>query len=222
MKCIYCKNKTYLLKNGYRKCKVCKRKFSPLKVKKELSLIKCFCEDLNALKCSEKLNLNYITVKKRYDHFRKLIALFLEKEYEKKKEVLEFDEYLYLQKSKRRDKKNIFDAYNFLTFDYGGKVYNLLMPDLSRFKPSFLEDGLDELYYQEFQRFLKIHRVAKLTSHKNQITKFWEFFEEFILKYKGINRDNFFYYLKEAEFKFNYSKQKQKEILQSLIFSSKI
>ncbi len=221
MRCIYCKNETYLLKNGHRKCKRCKRKFSPSKIKRDLSIIECFCEDLNALQCKERLKINYLTVKKRYDEFRKLLAVFSEKEYDNKKEVSEFDEYLYLQKSKKRDKKNIFDAYNFITFDYGGKIYNLMMPDLSRFKPSFLEDGLDDIYYKEFQRFLKIHRVAKLASQKNKITEFWKYFENFILKYKGVNRENFFYYLKEAEFKFNYTQKEQKEILKKLFFSRK-
>ena len=220
MKCIYCKSKTYKLKNGYRKCAVCKKKFSPFKIEKEEKILKCFCSDLTALECSKKTKLNYITVKKKYEEFRKSIAIFAEKDFEKKKEVIEFDEYLYLEKNKRKGKKNIFDAYNFLTFDYGGKIYNLMMPDLSRYKTSFLKDSLEEVYYKEFEKFLKLNRVAKLKSSKNLITKFWNFFENFICKYKGVSRENFFYYLKEAEFKFNFSKKEQEEILKKMYIDS--
>ena len=41
-------------------------------------------------------------------------------------------------------------------------------------------------------------------------------FEENIKKYRGIDKENFIYYLKEFEFKFNYSKEEQKDILYSL------
>jgi len=35
------------------------------------------------------------------------------------------------------------------------------------------------------------------------IQQFWDYFEKFILKFKGIKNGNFIYYLKEAEFRFN-------------------
>ena len=35
-------------------------------------------------------------------------------------------------------------------------------------------------------------------------------------KYKGVEEDNFYYYLKESEFKFNYTKDEQIEILRNL------
>jgi len=221
MRCIYCKSQTYLLKNGYRKCKICKRKFSPKKVEREYLIIECFYRDLTILECSKKIKIHYTAVKRIYEQIRKKIALLLEEDYQNRKDILEFDEYIYLEKSKRRDKKNIFDGYNFLTFDYGGKIYNLMMPDLSRYKSSFVADGLEEIYYKEFEKFLKIHRISKLSSRYNLITKFWKYFESFIPKFKGINRENFFYYLKEAEFKFNYTQKEQKEILEKLFFPRK-
>ncbi len=218
MRCIHCNEDTYLLKNGHRKCKKCKKKFSPQKINKDIKIIEYFCEDFTAKESAKKLSLNYVTVKRKFDTFRKIAALYLEKEYENKKEILEFEEYLYLEKSKRGDKKNIFDAYNFITFDYGGKIYNILMPDLSKYKNSFLQDGLQEVYYKEFERFLKLNKIIKLKSKNNLLKKFWLFFENSITKYKGVNRENFFYYLKECEFKFNYP-LKCKEILKKLYFN---
>lgn len=215
--CIYCEcKKVYRLKNDHIKCSNCKRKFSLKKVLRDFKLIDLFCSDLNTLQTSKILDLNYQTVKKRFFDFRKIVSLYLEKEFENKKGVIEFDEYIYLEEKKRRDKKNIFDSYNFLTFDYGGRIYNLMMPDLSKYKNSYLNDGLEDIYYKELERFLKTNRISKLKSYENLITKFWIFFENFIKKHKGISRENFFFYLKEAEFKFNFPKNTQKEILKEL------
>ena len=111
---------------------------------------------------------------------------------------------------------NIFDAQNFLTFNYGeNKVYNLLMPNLNRYKQQFLSDNLDEVYFKEFSRFMMFNKIAKTKQLENTITQFWNYFEANILQYKGIDNDNFFYYLKECEFKFNYTKEEQYKVLSS-------
>lgn len=213
MKCIYCDhNKLYELKSGQMKCSKCKKKFSPKKIKTDLVLIECFCENITVNEACKKLSINYITVKKRYDFFRQLIANFLEDEY-RDKEVIEYDEYIYLEKSKKKVKENIFDAQNFLTFHYEEKVYNLLMPNLNRYKNQFLEDGSEEIYFKEFSKFMMFNKISKTQKRENLITQFWLFFEDAILKYKGVSSENFFYYLKEIEFKFNYGKSEQEEIL---------
>ena len=125
MRCIYCNyESTYELQNGQRKCKQCKRKFSPKRVQRELKIIECFCNNLTANECAKKYSFNYITVKKHYENIRKNIAIFLEEEYQKKQETKAFEEYIYLEKSKD-PKKDIFDGNNFLTFDYGDKIYNI-------------------------------------------------------------------------------------------------
>ncbi len=202
MRCIYCGSSTYLLANGQRKCKSCKRKFSPKRVVRLLELLACFCENLTINECSKKTGLNYLTVKRYYEDFRKTIAIFMEEDYLQKIEIRGFEEYIYLERSKD-PQKDIFDGYNFLTFDYDGKIYNLLMPDLARFKPFFSEDGLDTIYHKEFKSFLRVSKVQRNTQN-DLIYSFWDYLEEFLPKYRGIGRENFFYYLKEAEFKFNF------------------
>jgi len=222
VKCIYCHhNKLYELKNGYFKCAKCKRKFSPFKLEKEKRVISCFSQGLTALQASKELGMHYDSVQKRYMEYRRKIILFLDKKFEEKTKVNEYDEYIYLEKSKRQNKRYIFDAKNFLTFDYDdGRIYNILLPELSRFKDNFLKDNLDETYFKEFSKYLKWHRITKLKNRDNNIIKFWSFFENQIKKYKGIKQNNFFFYLKEIEFRFDYSSSQQSNILENLATST--
>lgn len=217
MKCIYCNNeKLYELKSGQYKCVKCKKKFSVKKIKTDLELLECFCENLTANGASKKLAINYVTAKSRYELFRKLIAEHLEDAY-KDKQVIEYDEYIYLEKSKKKVKENIFDAQNLLTFHYDDKVYNLLMQNLKRYKTQFLESGAEAVYFKEFSKYMMQNKISKTQKRENIITQFWLFFEKSILKYKGVSNENFFYYLKEIEFKFNYDKSRQKNILTTLL-----
>ena len=216
--CFYCQAPLYHLSDGRVKCSNCKRRYSLKKLQKRLRVIELFCKDYNSLQASKELKISYQSIKRDFDKFRKSLAIFLEDEYQRNRDsILEYDEYIFLDHSKRKNKRAIFDGVDFLTFDYGGKVYNILMAPLDRYKASFLSDGLEEIYYREFSKFLKIHRVSNIRSYQNTIIQFWSFFDEFIKKFKGIKRENFFYYLKEAEFKFNYPKFEQRvEILVKL------
>ena len=173
---------------------------------------------MNAREAAREYRLSYLTVLKHYERFRKHLLVLLEEDYERHRDrVREYDEYLYLDHCKRRDKRYIFDAHNFLTFDYGGKVYTILMPSPHRYKTPFLDDGLEEVYYREFKRFLSIHRVARLRSRDNTILRFWRTLDESFKRYKGIPADHFIYYLKEIEFKFNYPMPEREEVLRKLL-----
>ena len=202
MRCIYCNNPTYTLKNGYKKCKVCKRKFSPKKLERKAKIKQCFCKDYTINRCAKLLNINYITIKNYYQNFREDILLYQEADFFNKKEILEYDEYIYIPKTKANKKSAIFDGFNFLTYNYDNKIYNILLPSLTRFKPKLIEDNMQEIYYKELEKFLLQGHISNRSGSKF-IKEFWQYFEEFILKFNGINKDNFIYYLKEAEFKFN-------------------
>lgn len=219
MNCIYCDNKKlYHLKSGQVKCSRCKKKFSLNKIRKDLALIEAFCEDLTANETTQKTNLNYVTVTNRFKLFRVLIANFLEDNY-RDKTVLEYDEYIYLPYSKKRVKKNIFDAQNFITFHFEDQVFNLLMPSLHVYKKQFLDDAAEEAYFKEFSKYMMLNKISKTQKRENIITKFWFYFEESILKYKGVSDKNFFLYLKEIEFKFNYTKARQEEIIKEIYYA---
>ena len=220
-KCIYCGSiHLYMLSDGRVKCPLCKRRYGLKKLRRDLSLLSLFCDDTSAKEASERAGCSYPTAKKAFGRFREATLPLLEEEYEKHRgDILEYDEYLYLDHYKREKKRFIFDAHDFLTFDYGGRVYNILMPSLNRYKNSLLSDGMEDIYYEEFSRFLKIHRVTKLRTHKNTIIRFWSYLDDFMKKYRGVNDSNFIYYLKEAEFKFNHPDPKERfETLKTLLY----
>jgi len=217
MNCPYCNHDIiYTLNTTQKKCAKCLRKFSEKKILFEKKIINLFCEDNTVNHCVKNHKLNYVTVKKKYDRYRQLIASFLEDQYHNK-QVIEYDEYIYLELSKKKIKENIFDAINFMTFNYEDKVYNLLMPTLHKYKNQFLDDGIEESYFKEFSKFMMMNKISKIQKKENIIASFWIFFEESIVKYKGINKENFFYYLKEIEFKFNFTVKEQQNILYKLV-----
>lgn len=203
MKCPFCNhNKLYLLKTKQLKCANCKKKFSIKKMEQQHKIIELFCDDFTAYQTAKILLLNYQTVKNEYENLRKIIANFLENQF-LNKNVQEYDEYLYLEKSKN-SKLEILKAKNFLTFHYENSVYNLLMPEMNRY---------NNLEPKEFSRFISLNKISKKDKKETIIQNFWEFFESSIVKYRGVKEKNFFYYLKEIEFKFNYKKEQQMQIL---------
>ncbi len=203
--CSYCNAKhLYKLANGYVKCAKCKRKQSPKRYERIVSLTHAFCLNKNALQTSKDLNLNYITVYKHYQLCRKLITSFLDQlNKEQTIQSNEYDEYIYMKND------NIYTAQNFLTFVYGHEVYNLMLPSLYKFRTYSKSE-------EELSKFLFLNKIAKIESKNGVISEFWKFLEDFLKKYKGVNSSNFIYYLKEAEFKFNYEPKAQKEILLKL------
>lgn len=220
LSCFYCHHSLYRLADGMVKCSVCKRKYSLRRIEQIKILIKLFCSDENALSASKNANVTYATALKYYQQFRRLIAGYCETQYNLYRlGNIEYEEYLYTEKSKRKDKTAIFDSYNVLTFGYGEKVYTLLMPSLRIFKHQFIEDHLETTYHKEFSKFMRMSKIIKISEYDNSITKFWHYFEQFITPYKGVSHENFSYYLKEAEFKFNTPLQHRMEIIERLYFS---
>lgn len=217
--CIYCSSPLYQLKEGNVKCSVCKKKYSPTRVNQIMMLMDYFCKDENALSASKTLHLSYATVLKYYQIFRHLAAEYSEEQYHHyRTSESQYEEYLYLEKSKRHNKKAIFDSHNFLTFAYGEHVYTILMPSLGVYKQQFLEDNLEEVYTKEFSKFMRSSRIIKISKHDNAIKRFWYYFENFIMTFKGVSDEHFPYYLKEAEFKFNTPIAKRREVLERFYF----
>jgi transposase-like protein len=217
MNCKYCGNtKLYILKTHQLKCSKCKKKFSLNKIQQKKNIIECFCNNLTINQATLKLSLNYITIKKQYTKLRQDIALYLENSYIQE-DIIAYEEYLYIEKSKKI-KNNIFDAKNIISFEYNNKIFNLLMPSLNTYKEQFLTQETKITDNKEFSKFLKFNKISNIKKEQTLIHNFWYFFEDEILKYKGVNNDSFFYYLKEIEFKFNYSKNKQIDILNKIYF----
>jgi len=214
MRCIYCQNKkTYLPNNGQVKCAVCKRKYSPKKLARQAHITEAFLDNCSATQCAKELHLHYNTVQNYYMHLRKAITLYADARYQENTHLVnEFDEYLYLPKSITHFDDNIHKMEHFITFAYHDRVYNIMMPTIERYELDM--DSKSEK--KKLSKFLRFNKVSKLQNAQNPITRFWDFFEDFILLYKGISKEQFIYYLKEAEFRFNYSEEEQKEILSSM------
>jgi transposase-like protein len=73
---------------------------------------------------------------------------------------------------------------------------------------------------EELKKFLTYNKIAKLKNQDNNINRFCKFFESNIKKYKGMENENFVYYLKELEFKFNYQINERYNIVIKLMYAS--
>ncbi|MFW2567753.1 hypothetical protein [Aliarcobacter butzleri] len=182
------------------------------KLEKDKLIIEKFCEDKNALETAKELDLNYKTVKDRFDLLRRKIAIFLEEEYQNSiKDYSEYEEFYYIkEREKNKKKKSLSEAINIIGFYSNGKVYTLLMPKIGN-RAFDIEDG--------FIQYLNWYKIHSQNAHQTKLNEFWKYIELNLKKYKGIEENNFFYYLKEYEFKFNYKKCNQITILNNIFLS---
>ena len=200
MHCLYCNHPyTYLLGNKQRKCSRCKRRFSPAKQERKALLWKLFVEGNTATQSAKDTGMHIVTVQKYYANFRRTIALESDAAYAKQSHlVADYDEYLYLPKS-LDPQKDIAKVKHFLTLAYAGQVYTLMMPSIGRLGLNPHNSNEQKL----LEKYLTYHTISKLAKERTTIRKFWEYFEQFILKYKGVSDEAFAFYLKEAEWRFN-------------------
>lgn len=211
MICKNCKNETfYSLADDYIKCKKCARKYSLKKLKREEKILNGFLQNITALELSKQLKLNYKTIKNKYDEIRQVLSQFLEDEYNSlPKDYSDYEEYYYFtKKQKTKNIKSLYEAINIIGFYSNEKVYTLLMPTLKYRKESL--SGI------QYEKHLKWHKIHSINSHQTKLHEFWKYLESNLKKYKGVDEENFFFYLKECEFKFNYNNNKQIEILNKL------
>lgn len=210
--CPKCKNNVYALANNYKKCSNCHYKFSMNKYTMDLKIIESFCSNINALECSNVLNVNYRTVSNKYHLFRQLIATYLQTIYENKThDNSSYEEfYFFTQRQKEKKEKSLYEAINIIGFYSNGLVYTLLMPTLPK---SNLEQE-----DKNFEKFLSWHKLQSQDAYTTPLKIFWSYLEQNLKKYKGMKEENFFYYLKECEFKFNFLLNRQIEILKNLYF----
>lgn len=217
--CLYCHNPLYQLGDGMLKCSSCKKKQSPERINKIMTLIYAFVQDENAYSASKRLKLSYVSTHRYYETFRTLCARICEDEYEEVREKpCEYEEYFYIEKSKRHKPSAVFEAQNFLTFDYDEHLYTIVMPSMKKYRQQFINDNLEDVYATEIARFKRQSRIIKVSKRYNNIVLFWDFFERSIVRYKGITQEYFPYYLKEMEFKFNHTATQQRSLLEHYYF----
>ena len=204
--------KLYSLQNNYKKCASCYYKFSYTKYAIDYQILTHFCSNINALHSSKLLQLNYKTVSSKYSLFRKLIASYLQEKYHQtSSQNRDYEEFYYFtQRQHHQKKKSLYEAINIIGFYSHGFIYTLLMPPL-------VKSSLEE-QDKEFEKYLSWHKIQSANAYTTPLNVFWAYLEQNLKKYKGVSCENFFYYLKECEFKYNFVLNKQIEILKQLYF----
>ena len=200
MNCIYCAHPyTYTLGDGQQKCSRCKRKFSPRKVEREAKLWQAFVKGSTVRETARVLKMHHLTVQKYFDRFRKRVAALSDRSYQQHAHlVTDYDEYLYLPKSLKIE-TNLDKLQHFITLSYQQRVYNLMMPTVSHYSTPDTTAQEQKLIL----KYLTYNKVAKMAEARSTITHFWDYFEDFICRYKGVTQAQFIFYLKEAEWRFN-------------------
>lgn len=223
--CLFCGSMNlYKVTSTSVKCSTCNKKYSIKKLETDSKVLECFCANINALTCSQNLGINYKSVKDRYTDFRALALLHVEKMHSQNHNgYSEYDEYYFLPQNKRGKVKYLFDAIGVFGMVYNETIYTLLLPDqFSHLKmEDFHNPDVKLAYLKEYSKYLNRHRINHYEKFDSLLLEFWVFLEKNLLHYKGISKENFMYYLKEFEFKFNYDVEEQKKILWSLWIARK-
>jgi len=221
--CVFCdKYGLYKLADKRVKCKHCKKKYSLSQLKKDMQVLYYFYLEISAIKTAKELAVHYHTVQSRFMQFRKLIADYCNQEARKLNGEIEIDESYFGGKRKGRGgrgAKNKTIVFGIL--ERKGKIYTKIVENVSKetlmneiqnktLKGSvFYTDGWKS--YASLEQYGK-HNVIdhdkelvdKNHNHINGIEGFWSFAKERFHKYHGIDKQNYPFYVKEMEFRFNH------------------
>ena len=221
--CIYCGKYTLSkLKDKRLKCKSCNKKYSLTKLKKDIQILYYFYLEISGRKTAKEINVNYKTVQSRFMNFRKSIKKYCDDEAEKLNGKLEIDESYFGGKRKgNRGRGANNKAIVFGILERKGKVYLKIVENVSK---EVLMDAIKEktkkgsvFYTDGFKSYASLHQFgkhniikhsedefAKGHNHINGIEGFWSYAKERFHKYHGIKKNNYPFYLKEMEFRFNH------------------
>ena len=132
-KCIFCdKYGLYKLKDKRIKCKHCNKKYSLLKLKRDMQILYYFYLEVSAKKTAKELSLDYGIVYRRFMQFRKLIADYCNKEAIKLNGELELDESYFGGKRKGNRGRGAFNkAIAFGILERKGNVFTMIVDNVS-------------------------------------------------------------------------------------------
>jgi transposase-like protein len=199
-------------------------KYSKISKYKIRKILKCFSEDLPAVKTASLLRLNRKTIDRYYNLFREKIAHASMKEKEVVSGEVELDE-SYFGARRVRGKRGRGAAGKTPVFGLlkrNGKVFVTVVKNCSKeellpiIKGHLLEgstihtdgwkayDGLILNGYDHYRVHHSKNEFARGKNHVNGIESFWSFAKRRLAKFNGIASHKFHLYLKECEFRFNY------------------
>jgi len=221
--CIFCNRYgLYKLADKRVKCKHCKKKYSLNQLKLDLEILYYFYLELSARKTAKELNVNYRLIHRKFMRFRKKIAEYCNQEARKLNGELELDESYFGGKRKGNRGRGAHNkAIAFGILERNGTVHTVIVENVSKEtlmkeienktqKGSvFYTDGWKS--YASLEQYGKHNIIrhdkdefAKEKNHINGIEGFWSFAKERFHKYHGIKKNNYPFYLKEMEFRFNH------------------
>lgn len=222
-KCIFCdKYGLYRLADRRVKCKRCNKKYSLTKLKRDLLILYYFYLEISARKSSKELKLNYKTIQSRFMQFRKRIADYCNQEARKLNGELEIDESYFGGKRKgNRGRGAANKTIVFGILERKGKVHTVIVQDVSaKTLMSEIENKTKKgsvFYTDGWKSYASLHQFGKHNiidhdkelvdnnhNHINGIEGFWSFAKERFHKYHGIDKQNYPFYVKEMEFRFNH------------------
>ena len=235
-RCIFCDNTSlYRLDNRYVKCKDCRRKYSLKKLEKDLDVLYHFFLEISARKTSIALGMSYRTVSRRFMEYRYKMADYVREQFKELGGEVEIDESYFGGKRKGKRGRGAYNkAIIFGILERRGKVYTAVVPNV---KAKTLMKHIREktkkgsvyytdtfrsynslIIYGKHERIDHSKTLVEYNKHINGIEGFWSFAKERFMKYHGINRNNYYWYLKEMEFRFNYRYEELFKLLVQVMF----
>jgi transposase len=219
--CIFCdKYWLYRLADKRVKCKYCKKYYSLTKLKRDVLVLYYFYLEISARKTARELKSNYKTVQDRFMQFRKFIIEYCNAEAKRLNGEIEMDESYFGGKRKgKRGRGANNKAIVFGILERKGKVHVVVVENVqaktlmekikqkTRKGSVFHTDTFKS--YNDLKQFGKHNKInhkkefAKEKNHINGIEGFWSYAKERFHKYHGINKQNYPFYLKEMEFRYN-------------------
>ncbi len=204
------------------------RRLSKNKINK---IMKCFCVDLSATQTAELVGVNRNTVNSWFMVFRIALAEFQEEQVAQSSGEFEMDESYFggprkkLHADDRRKRgrgaENKIPVFGIKKRD-DGSVYTKIIENASRATlfPIIRElvtkhDSViytdkfrtyDGLVFDGYKHY-RINHSKQYSNRKgihiNGIENFWGFSKQRLAKFHGLSRKNFYYHLKECEFRYN-------------------
>lgn len=224
-KCVFCNSyKVCRTHRGYIKCNACKKQKGSKLLRRELSILIGFHQQIPALRLSRDLAVNVKSVDRVYRKLREIIYHTCELEGAKLSGEIEIDEAYFGGKRKgQRGRSSLNKSVVFGLLERDSRVYTKVVYTVSaeelmgiirqktRKGSVYFTDSFKS--YNSLKRFGKHYRInhrytfgkhGKVKNHINGIEGFWSFAKHGLYQYRGVSKTNFPLYLKEMEYRYNH------------------
>jgi transposase len=206
-------------------------KYSRLTKHKVNKILRCFSVDIGATQASQLLGINRNTINAWYHTFRIALAEFQEEQIKQSSGAFELDESYFGgikkkinandRRKRGRGTENKIPVFGIKKRD-DGSVYTKIIENATRATlfpiiKSIIKKQDSVIYTDKFRTYdslvLDGYRHYRINhsktysnrkgNHINGIENFWSFAKLRLAKFRGLSRRNFYYHLKECEFRYN-------------------